>query len=498
MKYLINRENYINEYLYNKSTENTNELYEGLINTLFGGVKMLLKKDWANIRCKNPSVLEYLKEIDKSLNGYTFAKMKYPLECNNIRQNVADYFNDILEYKLSQIKDIENEDEANEYLENDNKENDELKGVEKILNLKDNTILDNIKKYKENISTSCKHSSKLKEYAEQMLNSVTVFVNDIVIKELEKKGADKAKLDTKRKKLEEENKKLEEVRDKMNELSKKAGEESIKKLSDERDKAMRNLNIKPINAMSGDKSIDMITKQFKDMIKEFDSINESAFPKEYSDILRSDTYIGIQKSFEELNWDFSDNKKNITEEEVYNRFLIKVILNKINTVFKVVSNNKNMFKDVPSASVQSMMVSLSNAIIYGYVGKQQFDIENKNDRLSLMTKCAIDSDATIGFNLPLIDPKKPENGNFFTSIMNQFKNVDISSKEVDDVIKHMGKNEIKKIINWWSKNKGKIKDQSEFIKQFGSIMMKDFRQNMNELFDIIVKKANELKQNAVK
>lgn len=498
MKYLINREDYINEYLYNKSTENTNELYEGLINTLFGGVKMLLKKDWANIRCKNPSVLEYLKEIDKSLNGYTFAKMKYPLECNNIRQNVADYFNDILEYKLSQIKDIENEDEANEYLENDNKENDELKGVEKILNLKDNTILDNIKKYKENISTSCKHSSKLKEYAEQMLNSVTVFVNDIVIKELEKKGADKAKLDTKRKKLEEENKKLEEVRDKMNELSKKAGEESIKKLSDERDKAMRNLNIKTINAMSGDKSIDMITKQFKDMIKEFDSINESAFPKEYSDILRSDTYIGIQKSFEELNWDFSDNKKNITEEEVYNRFLIKVILNKINTVFKVVSNNKNMFKDVPSASVQAMMVSLSNAIIYGYVGKQQFDIENKNDRLSLMTKCAIDSDATIGFNLPLIDPKKPENGNFFTSIMNQFKNVDISSKEVDDVIKHMGKNEIKKIINWWSKNKGKIKDQSEFIKQFGSIMMKDFRQNMNELFDIIVKKANELKQNAIK
>lgn len=498
MKHLINREDYIKEYLYNKSTENKNELYEGLINTLFGGVKMLLKKDWANIRCKNPSVLEYLKEIDKSLNGYTFAKMKYPSECNNIRQNVADYFNDILEYKLSQIKDIENEDEANEYLENDNKENDELKGVEKILNLKDNTILDNIKKYKENISTSCKHSSKLKEYAEQMLNSVTVFVNDIVIKELEKKGADKAKLDAKRKKLEEENKKLEEVRDKMNELSKKAGEESIKKLSDERDKAMRNLNINPINAMSGDKSIDMITKQFKDMIKEFDSINESAFPKEYSDILRSDTYIGIQKSFEELNWDFSDNEKNISEEEVYNRFLIKVILNKINTVFKVVSNNKNMFKDVPSASVQAMMVSLSNAIIYGYVGKQQFDIEKNDDRLLLMTKCAIDSDATIGFNLPLIDPKKPENGNFFTSIMNQFKNVDISSKEVDVIIKHMEKNKIKKIINWWSKNKGKIKDQSEFIKQFGSIMMKDFRQNMNELFDIIVKKANELKQNTVK
>ena len=52
MKHLINREDYIKEYLrINRSVnniieneiENENELYEGLLGTLFGGLKMLFK-----------------------------------------------------------------------------------------------------------------------------------------------------------------------------------------------------------------------------------------------------------------------------------------------------------------------------------------------------------------------------------------------------------------------------------------------------------------------
>ena len=118
MKHLINREDYIREYLHISNSiknvenveKNDNELYEGLLGTLFGGLKMLLKKDWDGIKCKNPSVLTHLKAIDKSLQGYTMMKMQYSSECNNIRQNVADYFNDILDYKLSQIEKEENPD----------------------------------------------------------------------------------------------------------------------------------------------------------------------------------------------------------------------------------------------------------------------------------------------------------------------------------------------------------------------------------------------------
>ena len=148
----------------------------------------------------------------------------------------------------------------------------------------------------------------------------------------------------------------------------------------------------------------------------------------------------------------------------------------------------------------------------------KFNIENNDARISLISKCAIDSDATIGFNLPLIDPKKPDNGNFFVSIMNQFKNADISSKEVEDAIKSMDKSELELIEKEWGGDKkedkkddkkGKKdekkdekgadpKDQSAFAKEFGPLVMKDFRQNMANLFDIVVTKAKQIKLEAEK
>jgi hypothetical protein len=510
MKHLIGREDYIREYLrINKSidSENSNELYEGLLGTLFGGLKMLLNKDWDNIKCKNPSVLGHLKAMDKSLSGYTLMKMQYSSECQNIRQNIADYFNDILDYKLGQVDNIESEDDANKFIKKENEEKDEekeLTGVAKILNLRDKTLLENIKKYKENISTSCKANPKLREYADQLLNSVTVFVNDIVISELEKKGADKAKLEEEKKKNEERKKQQEEEIKKRDELAKKESEEKMKKIAEDRDKAIRELGAKPIGAMDGDKAIATIASQFEGIINEFNdsNVNESALPTNYGEMLRSDTFIGIQKSLEELDWDFSDNKESTTD-----KLFIKVILNKINKVFEVIGESKDMFKEVPSASVQAMMIAISNAVIYGFMG-DKFKIDSNEARLSLLTKCAIDSDATIGFNLPLIDDSKPDNGNFFVSIMNQFRSEKISSDEVKKAVESMSKSELKKLLKEW-KIKGEAndkkddklpnpKDQENFAKKFGSMVMKDFVQNMSKLFDNIVQTAKKIKADAQK
>ena len=509
MRHLINREDYIKEYLRISNIKNENELYESLLSTVFGGLKMLFKKDWENIKCKNPSVLDHLKEIDKSLSGYTMVKMEFSNECNNIRQNIADYYNDILEYKLLQL---EKEENAEKFLEKEKmdsesdekggKNEDRVDSVGKILNIKDKTLLDSLKKYTENINTNSSKSPKLKEYANQMLNAVIVIVNDIILNELEKKGVDKAKLEEKRKELEEEKKHLEEVRKKMDEEAKKAGEDALKKLSEDRDKALKKLGINPIGPMDGSKSIETIVKQFGDMLKEFNDqkVNESALPSGYENIFKSDTYIGIQKSLEDLKMEFNGEEN--TDDEVYNKFIIKVILNKINTVFEIILNNKEKFKGVPSASVQAMMVSLTNAIIYGFVGGEKFNIEKDNNRLSLMTKCAIDSDATIGFNLPLIDPKKPDNGNFFISIMNQFKNTDISSKESEEVLKSMKKEDLdvlsKKIGDTSSDSDEESDNSSEIAKHLGPELMKNFRQNMSNLFKIIVDKAKKIKEKAEK
>lgn len=211
MKHLINREDYIKEYLriVNKEMlvdndprlESGDEVYEGLLGTLFGGLKMLLKRDWANIKCKNSSVLKHLQEMDKTLSGFTMTKMQYSGECNTIRQNLADYFNDILDYKLSQVEKAE---DANKFIDKEEKEiedeESDAKGVEKSLNLRDKTLLDSLKKYKDNISAACKASPKLREYADQMLNSIETFTNSAVIAALDQKGVDKEKLEKKKKK----------------------------------------------------------------------------------------------------------------------------------------------------------------------------------------------------------------------------------------------------------------------------------------------------------
>lgn len=453
MKHLISREDYTNEYIRDINTiENNNELYEGLLSAVFGGLKMLFKKDWANIKCKNPSVLKHLQSIDKSLGGFTMTKMQFHGECNIIRQNIADYFNDILEYKLLQIEKAKDPDkfiEKENAEKEENKEAKESNKVARLLNLKDNTLLESLKKYKENISTACKASPKLREYADQMLNSVITFVNSIVISELENRGVDKEKLEDEKNRIEEETKKLEEERKELNDKNKKEEKEALKKISDERDDALKSLGIKPIGDMGGDKTIEVIKEQFNKVVENLNNkkLNESLLPEKYGKILNEDTYLGFKNSLEDINWE-EEGKEDVNE--LYTILYIRVIANKINTAFDVLLENKGRFTDTASASVQAMMVSLVNAIIYGYVG-EKFDIENNEHRLPLMTKCAIDSDATIGFNLPLVDEKKPDGGNFFVGIMYKFKSDIVSSKEVEDVVEKMAPEEIEKLYKDWKK-----------------------------------------------
>lgn len=509
MKHLINREEYIKEYLrISNSIENDNELYEGLLSTLFGGLKMLFKKDWANIKCKNPSVLKHLQEIDKSLGGYTMTKMQFSGECTTIRQNIADYFNDILEYKLAQI---EKEEDPNKFLKKEEKEKEEnkdAKGVAKNLNIKDKTLLDSLDKYKSNINTACKPSPKLREYADQMLNSVEVFVNDIVLAELEKKGLDKAKAEEERKKIEEEEKKLEEIRSKMDKAAKDADEKKMKELAKERDEAMTNLGAKPIGPMDGDKAFDTIAKDFKKVLSGFEDmkLNESAtikneLPGGYGDILGKDTYLGINKSLAGIGWNISDQKK-IDKLEAEDKFIIRVILSKINSVFNVIANDKlkPLLKGVPSASVQAMMVALSNAIIYGFVGDEKFNIKGNTNVLELLTKCAIDSDATIGFNLPLLDVKKPENGNLFVSIMNQFRESEVNPDEIKNIVDATSEKErilVLKAFKKYKKDNGD-KENLEIFKDWAKSKMDDFKKNMADLFKNILDSAKQIKEKAQK
>ena len=499
MKHLMNREDYIKEYL-RKTIENEGELNEGLMGTLFGGLKMLLKKDWDNVKCKNPSVIKYLQDIDKSLQGYTMTKMQFSGECTTIRQNVANYFSDILDYKLKQVEKNEDPNKFLEKEEKEKEENKDAKGVAKTLNIVDKTILDSVNKYKENISSVCKKSPKLREYADQMLNSVDVFVNDQILNKLEEMGIKKEKLEELRKKNEERESELEAIRKKMDDAAKGKNEEDLKKMNKEREDLMRGLGVSPISTMAGDKAIDTIIKPFNDIMSELKNVvlNESVLSK-YENILKNDNYIGVKNSFEKITW--TDSKKKIKSAEVAERFLVKVILSKIYSVFNVVANNDNkkLLQTASSQSVQAMMIALSNAVIYGFMG-EKFPIDKNDNIISLFAKCAIDSDATIGFNLPLMNADKPDNGNIFVNIMNALKETDNNSKEIEDAVESIQKDEMNSILKGLELYKKDMKyvDGQSAIKDWGVNKMKEFKQNITHLFDIIVKKAKDIKETAEK
>jgi hypothetical protein len=279
----------------------------------------------------------------------------------------------------------------------------------------------------------------------------------------------------------------------------------MKKLAKERDKAMTTLGAKPIGPMDGDKAFDTIAKDFKKVLSGFEDmkLNESAnqLPGGYGNILGKDTYLGIKKSLEAIGWNVS-NKKKIDKLEAEDKFIIRVILSKINTVFNVIANDKlkPLLKGVPSASVQAMMVALSNAIIYGFVNSDDKKIDINDDVLKLLTKCAIDSDATIGFNLPLLDANKPENGNLFVSIMNQFRESEVNSDEIKNIVDATSEKErilVLKAFNKYKKDNSDKENLKLFI-DWAKVKMDNFKKNMADLFKKIQDKATKIKEKAKK
>ena len=146
------------------------------------------------------------------------------------------------------------------------------------------------------------------------------------------------------------------------------------------------------------------------------------------------------------------------------------------------------------------MVALSNAIIYGFVGDEKFKIKDNTNVLELLTKCAIDSDATIGFNLPLLDANKPENGNLFVNIMNQFRESDVNPDEIKNIVDATSEKERILVLKAFKKYKKDNSDEDnlKIFTDWAKVKMDDFRKNMGDLFKDIQDRANQIKEETQK
>ena len=77
---------------------------EGLLKTLFGMAKNLFKKDWDSIK-GDKGIIEAYRELDNRLTGYSTMKLAKKDVCNKIRQELVDFACDWYDMKMNKAKE---------------------------------------------------------------------------------------------------------------------------------------------------------------------------------------------------------------------------------------------------------------------------------------------------------------------------------------------------------------------------------------------------------
>lgn len=473
--HILSRNNYINEIYNISSNDNVNE-------GLFDFFKTILKVEWKGIKSKNSNILKRLEESDDNLRGFTLVKLKKSSDCTMIRQTLVDFANTLWEFKLKELEDgkklqkllmgIRDKESVSSSDTEKMKSLSSSSNFLKSFDIKNTTLLNKLQNYEKKINDICQGDPDLTRWSSLLKNEIRNIINDMIIDEYEKnaKDTEKEKIKEKEKIIqtqqEEEKKKIEKEN---NELQKKQ-DDMIKQIEKERGDVLSKTGVHVIKGQNGDKVFNTLTTAFTDIkkglnIKEgaqysFENIIEESDVnndkkeeqkeqkrlKKIQDILGSDVYFGL---------------KDLTKIKDINSKLIKKIIKEINVVFNVVSeitDNGKKLQDVPSDAVQSMYVGLSEVIEHAMT-----DGKLDNEITQLLARCAIDSDKTLGYGLPLVDEKKPKEGNLFVAITNKLINAKDEAGVFgnDKELLNKFKQNMSKMFNDISNQAKKLKDERE-------------------------------------
>lgn len=469
-KHILTRDSFVNEIYSQKPQE---EMNEGILDFF----KSMLGKEWNSIKSKNTPLRDEIKKVDRSLGGFSFIKMSKAGVCKEIRQVVCDFANDLLDAKMKEFEDgkklqktlmgLKNADEVTDEdkksIENSGKVSDYLKKFD----LKDKALIDKLQTHEKRIKTICDGNPDLIKWSNLLMDGVRNIINDYIINEYEKtedlSDKEKKKLEKTKKELENKQKKDEEDRKKIDAEQKKKQEEQIKQLEKEREDAIAGVNATPIKNQTGDKAHQTLKSEFDDIYAKFNESNKSHQYSFNSLILEGDEKWNEKKKI--LQGDVHLGLGNIARDDIEDLKYPKKVLEILNILVGIideVSKQGKMFKEVPSDSVQAMYIGLSTLIQHS-LSDGNLDDKTKE----LLARCSIDSDKTVGFGLPLLNPKNPKDGNIFASIAQKLTNVE-------------KKGNIAKILN---------NDQDELNK---------FVKNATKMFDDIRKKAEDLLENKKK
>lgn len=465
--YILKRDTYISEVY---SHKDNNEINEGI----FDFFKTLMKKEWQDVKSKDTNIKTKLEEVDRGLSGFTLIKMKKAGACATIRQSLADFANTLWEAKQKELDDgnklqrmlmgLKDKGDVSDKEEEQIKKAGTVSKYMRQFDIKDKALVDKLKNYEKKITEVCQGDPDLTRWSNILKDEIRNIVNDMVIAEYEKISGEeksaKKKIEKAKKKIKEQEKEKKKQTEEENKKAEKKQQDALKQIEKDREKVLSSVGVKPLKGQSGDKSVSTLMSAFNDISSEIlgesykysfkNMLNEKEEKKGLSDdikkVLGGDVYFGLKEL--ENKDDIDDKKLKIIISE------IKVVFDALDKLISSDSELKKSIKDVPSDAIQAMFVGISQTIIYALTDE---DIKQHKDILNLLARCSIKSDKTLGYGLPSM---KDDEGNIFTVLMQTLKDA--------------------------KDGKGIFKDDTDLLNKF--------KQNITDIFDAIVKTAEDLKK----
>ncbi len=417
MNKILKRDEYIQEVytpmMEEKEYEELVAVNEGLLKTLFGMAKNLFKKDWDSIK-GDPGIIEAYREMDNRLTGYSTMKLAKKDVCNQIRQELVDFACDWYDMKMNKAK-----------------EDDTDPIPAKSMKFKSDTLRENVETMEKRIRDIAGDDEQMLKWANALKDSMKTVINRTILDDIKDEEI--------RKETEEKiNKQIEDLK-KENKMMEEFQNEKLKEIQKERQKLISNTKSKPIKEdLLGDKAIQNLCNEFDNIrnIKDVDARNGK---------MKQDSTFGFKAIF---------------NDEDYAKPEFKTAYELIDSFYTALGARDVMekFNETPGQSVQAMCIAINSFIKNCVYGGTDY-----GKTLPLMAKCAVISDGTVSYNLPLNDKTGDDAGNYFTDI----------AKIITDGQMKNAKGKTIKLNN-------------------------DFKKNASTLLNKIVQEAKKLKEDANK
>lgn len=429
-----------------------NEGFLSDLKSLFGNIKSIFSKDWKNVKCKNIEVRNQLEKADSELSGFTLCKMKNLKGASIIRQELCNYIDALVNAKLQDLENNKDIDKIVLGLKDKDKmtktDKDNLKNAVDVKNLmsqygiKEKAYAEEMKTAVDNIKKESKVDPDLERWARTLLGRANSIVNSMIIDKYDGDEKKKKKLEKKLKDQEAAEKKKQ---DEINKKKQEADGKKIEELEGDRDGVISKSGVNPMK-MDGKKAVDTLDKAIDDV-----KVIKESFEKD-SQIhqnMKRDLYIGFEKIAELL--DQKDNSDKIAN----------LIVAELDVIYEVIKSKSKELAVLPSENIQAMMIGIAKVLTYALTDD---DSVLDGSSLELLARCAIASDRTIGYGIPLFDENKPKDGNIFCVIMQTLKD---------------------------AKDKAKVFENDKDL-------LDQMKKKISEVYDMIIKEADRLKKEAEK